>query len=62
MIEEVGTTVLGLWANKDMRHSRIVELGVLASRNFDLVSWEISVNLSKGCGFELIGKVEHERD
>lgn len=62
MIEEVGTTVLGLWANKDMRHSRIVELGTLASRNFDLVSWEISVNLSKGCKFELIGKVEHDGD
>lgn len=60
MIEEVGTTVLGLWANKDMRHSKIVELGTLASRNFDLASWELKVNLSRGCGFELIGKVEHE--
>lgn len=60
MIEEVGTLVMGLWSNKDMRASKIMELGTLASRNYDLVSWEVAVNMQKGCGFNITGRVADE--
>lgn len=58
MIEEVGTLVLGLWANKDMRHSNVMQIGTLATRNYGLATWELKVNMQRGCGFEVIGKVE----
>lgn len=61
-IEETATLALGLWANKDMKRSGIVELGTLASRNHEYEAWEIGVDLSRGCNFEMIGKAVHEED
>jgi hypothetical protein len=58
-IEEVATLGLGLWANKDMRRSNIVELGTLISRHYEYVSWELGVELSHGCDFQLYGVVDH---
>jgi hypothetical protein len=48
-IEEVATLGLGLWANKDMRNSNIIELGTLASRNYEHASWELGVSLTRHC-------------
>lgn len=59
-VEETATLVLGLWANKDMRKSNIVELGILASRNYNFKSWEISVELSRGCDLQCNGEFNHE--
>jgi hypothetical protein len=59
-IEEVATLALGLWANRDMRKSGIIELGTLASRNYTFKSWEIGLDLTKTCDFSLIGEVEHD--
>ncbi len=56
MIEEMATVCLGTWANKDMRASGVVEIGLLASRNFPLASWECKVELSYGCSFDIIGR------
>jgi hypothetical protein len=56
-IEETASLALGLWANKDMRSSNVIELGTLASRHYGYESWEISVELSRGCDFEMIGPV-----
>lgn len=61
-IEEVATLALGLWANKDMRRSNLVELGTLASRHYTYQSWEIQVELSHGCDFQLLGVVNHDDD
>jgi hypothetical protein len=61
-IEEVATLALGLWANKDMRKSNIVELGTLAARNWQYQSWEIGVELTKGANFEMLGRVDHDDD
>lgn len=55
-IEEVATLALGLWANKDMRASGVVELGTLASRNYGLASWELGVSLSRNCSINMIGR------
>lgn len=57
-IEEVATLALGLWASKDMRRSNIMEAGTLASRNASWKSWEIGVNLSRGCELVCNGDVE----
>lgn len=59
-IEEVATLALGIWANKDMKRSGILEVGTLASRNFTYESWEIEMEMNKGCNFELVGRVEHD--
>lgn len=59
-IEETATLALGLWANKDMRKSNLVELGTLASRHYTYEAWEIGIELSRGCDFELIGKAVHD--
>jgi hypothetical protein len=60
MIEEVGTLVMGIWANKPMRASGLIEVGVLASRNYDLASWEVKVEMKRGCHFEMVGRVADE--
>jgi DnaB-like helicase C terminal domain len=57
-IEETATLALGLWANKDMRQSSQCELGTLIARNSMYQSWEVGIELSQGCSFEIIGRVE----
>jgi hypothetical protein len=59
-IEEAATLALGLWANKDMRRSGILEMGTLISRNYMYASWELEVELSRGCSFKVIGRKEDE--
>lgn len=61
-IEEVATLVLGMWANKEMRRSNIVEMGTLASRNQTYEAWNLSVELTRGCDFQMIGKAVHDED
>lgn len=57
-IEETGTLVLGMWANKEMHQSGVVEVASLASRNFANVSWEIKMEMNRGCEFGMIGESE----
>lgn len=59
-IEETATLALGIWANKDMRRSNMVELGTLASRHYTYEAWEVQVELSRGCNFELLGVARHD--
>lgn len=59
-IEETATLALGLWANKDMRRSNLVEIGTLISRNYDLPAWEMAVEMNRGCSFKIIGRIEDE--
>lgn len=56
-MEEVATLVLGMYSNKDMRQSNLLELGAIISRFYSLASWEVKVELSKGCKFDIVGKV-----
>lgn len=61
-IEEAATLALGLWANKDMRRSGILEIGTLISRNSMFMDWEVEVELSRGCNFEIIGEANHDEE
>jgi len=61
-IEEVATLALGLWANKDMRNSNVIELGTLASRNYAHASWELSMQLSRGCRIDMKGEIEEDEE
>lgn len=61
-IEEVAYVALGLWANRDMRDSNLVELGTLKARGFEHKAWEIGINLNRSCNFELIGEAIHDDD
>lgn len=58
MIEEMATACFGTWANKDMRASGLIEIGLLASRNHPLASWECKVELNYGCSFDIIGRCD----
>jgi hypothetical protein len=60
--EEVASLILGLWANKDMAKSGITEFGSIASRHFMDQSWEIAVDLNRGCRFECLGIAERDED
>jgi replicative DNA helicase len=61
-VEEVATLALGMWGNKEMRKNRILELGTLASRNYDLESWRIGLQFSYGCSLDMLGVVEDDED
>jgi hypothetical protein len=56
-VEETATLALGLWANKDMRRNGLLEVGVLCARNYQYAAWEMEVELSRGCGFQIIRRV-----
>jgi len=59
-IEETATLVLGLWASKEMRKSKCLEIGTLAARNADFRNWEVEVDLTHRCNFEITGVVEDD--
>jgi hypothetical protein len=60
-IEEVCTLALGMWANKDMRRSGIVEIGTLIARNaVSWGSWEMEVDLTRDCRFTIVGRTDDE--
>lgn len=57
-VEETATLCLGLWANKEMRKSNLLQLGTMISRNFGLPAWEAKVDLTKTSEIKLIGTVD----
>lgn len=59
-VEEVATLALGIWANKEMRRSSVVEIGTLASRNYEYEAWRLEVKLKYNCDFEMLGVVDDE--
>jgi replicative DNA helicase len=61
-IEETGTLLLALHATKEQRKSNIVEVGTLATRNFEYKSWHLGVSLSTDCDISMIGEVEDEEE
>ena len=54
-VEECCTLALGLWSNKEMRKSNLLELGTLTSRNYGYQTWEAQVRMRTGCAINLIG-------
>jgi hypothetical protein len=61
-IEEVSTLVLGLYTNKDMRSSNLVEIGTMLSRNYPHANWELGVELSQGCKFIMNGAIDENQE
>jgi hypothetical protein len=59
-IEETATLALGMWANKDMMRSKVIEIGTLIARNHSFQSWEMDVELSSSCSFSISRKIEDE--
>lgn len=59
-LEETATLALGMWANKDMRRSGLVEVGTLIARNAMYAAWEMEVELTHGCSFDIIGRAPEE--
>lgn len=59
-VEEVTTLALGVWANKAMRKAGWMELGTLASRNYDYQSWQIGVRFRENCHLAMLGPIEDE--
>lgn len=61
-IEEVATTALGIWSNKDMRRSHLMQIGELIGRNTKNVNqkWEVAVEMSRGCHFDITRMIEDD--
>ncbi len=59
---EVGTLVLGLWASKEMRRSSKMQIGVLSARNHTHLIWDVDVNLTTGCDFQITGIAPDEEE
>lgn len=57
---EVGTLVLGLWTSKEMRKSSRMQVGVISARNHTHLIWDVEVNLTTDCNFEILGVAEDE--
>jgi replicative DNA helicase len=55
-IEECATLVLGLHSNREMRKSKIIQIGTLASRNYGHNRWDLKMEMVNGCNFKLIGE------
>jgi DnaB helicase-like protein len=63
-IEEVATVAMGIWSNKDMRRSGKLQMGTLISRNsagYD-EKWEIDMEMSRGCSFEICRRLEDDNE
>lgn len=56
-LEETGTLVLGLHATKDMRSSNVVQMGTLASRNYEWLTWAFNVHFNNACSIDMAGQV-----
>jgi replicative DNA helicase len=59
-IEETATLALGMFASKDMLRSGLVEVGTLIARNHMYAAWEMEVELSRGCSFNIEKRIEDE--
>jgi hypothetical protein len=59
-VEETATLALGQWANAGLRSEGKLRIGVLCSRNYQYAAWEMEVELSKGCSFQIIERVPDE--
>lgn len=59
-VEETATLALGMWANRPMRKSGVLEIGVLCARNYQYASWEMEVELSHGCNFKIKRRMPEE--
>lgn len=57
-IGQYADMLLGLYQNKDLRNSSILQFGTIDSRSFQSAIWEIRVSLSRECDFHLIKKLD----
>lgn len=63
-IEEVATVALGLWSNKDMRRSGLMQIGELIGRNTANLNqkWEIKVEMNNGCHFDIVREIDDDNE
>jgi replicative DNA helicase len=57
LADAVGQTadmLLGIYANKDMLTNRLLHLGIVDSRSFEPISWEIKVELTEHSNFKAL--------
>jgi hypothetical protein len=59
-VEEVATLALGIYANKDMVKSNVMQVGTLITRNGMFRDWEMDVEMSYGCSFTIDRVIEDE--
>jgi replicative DNA helicase len=53
-IGQTADVLFGLYQNKDMRQSGILEFGIIEARAYDGGSWELSVELSMNSNFRVV--------
>lgn len=53
-IGQTADTLLGIYASRDMLNNKIIHLGVVESRSFEPVSWEVKIELSENSNFKFL--------
>lgn len=59
-IGQTADVLLGMYQNREMRQSRIVQMGILDARQYEAVSWDLSVRLGVNSSFKVVDIVEAE--
>jgi replicative DNA helicase len=57
-IGQTADLLLGIYANKEMLQNGLLQFGVIDSRNFEQVRYEMKVDLSKNSSFRILNRVE----
>ncbi len=53
-IGQTADTLLGIYSNKDMLTNKLIHLGVVDSRSFEPITWEIKVQLTEHANFKFL--------
>lgn len=54
-IGQTADNILGIYASRDMLENKIVQLGIVESRSFEPITWEIKVELTERANFRCLG-------
>jgi len=58
MIGQTSDTILGLYASSEMMDQKILHMGVVESRSFEKIGWELKVHLSEDSDFHVLNKLD----
>lgn len=54
-IGQTADNLLGIYASRDMLENKIIQLGIVESRSFEPITWEIKVELTEHSNFRCLG-------
>lgn len=59
-IGQTADNILGIYASRDMLENKLIHIGVVESRSYEPVTWEMKVELTQNSNFRCLGLYEGE--